>query len=804
MKRILQAMDSVATKPVAGADSMAKFLSVIDKNDVEILNEASNPHKVTLPVQMAMQHYQQTPQIEKKKFTNTGIRKFFHDVEQEIAEEQTSKQQLLRQYGQTIAERVLMREFKERDNDDKKHSPKLNTNKLSVKANRFLQQAHQMSPGDEGDIEAMAAAASELADTAKHQQATIDRQMDMYTQLQDLLAGTEERFRDLNAKVASGEITQQDAAVAAQEIEQDHDKGRGEIAKQHKDHVEPEKIKQVERPQQVSKPGTPSSSPSTISAPIVKKSTSPRPARTSSSVSVTPTPVSRPATSAPTTASEPATSNPLAHMTNQILGKHQIPDVGGNRTVYRTREKPASNYGSNLGSTATYNVPTGVSNTTGTYAYTHPAAPARPVTSPATSSSKNTGEKKVHDLIKRTANLPVDQLADVFESLYEEHDLEHPRGPHVPPADFQPTEPEPTEPVDHQQPAPQENNDVITNAATIKSAFKKFEPVADIYFGGRGVTVYASQMYALSMTLINIKDPAKREHRKTHILGSYQGWLEFIQSSRTRQWVNHYTNWYKDQLKKQKQPAKLVGQQSLPLHEVRIIALNCVAVEEGYPNWQEAQKLLDEAEFSNLLKKAAILAEHYQTRELSHAKVLSTGPGPQDNVLGHDGRDQLGLEETPSTMDRMKRYRMIRRIARKTGWDLSHLELASDDELHQMYTEIGLKESPIFDQPDRDVHNPDVSYDKANTHPLETVINMANHDILRLADDVNSMKTMSLEGKLLVWQRMAQEFTTGGVMQTLAGRAAQIAHGIEELKLARQTGKGIAPKRRHGISKNLE
>ena len=81
---------------------------------------------------------------------------------------------------------------------------------------------------------------------------------------------------------------------------------------------------------------------------------------------------------------------------------------------------------------------------------------------------------------------------------------------------------------------------------------------------------------------------------------------------------------------------------------------------------------------------------------------------------------------------------------------------------------------------------------------------MANHDILRLADDVNNMKTMSLEGKLLVWQRMAQEFTTGGVMQTLAGRAAQIAHGIEELKRARQTGKGIAPKRRHGISKNLE
>ena len=50
MKKILQAMDGVASKPVEGSNDMKKFLSVI--------TEGKNPHKVTLPVQMAMQHYQ--------------------------------------------------------------------------------------------------------------------------------------------------------------------------------------------------------------------------------------------------------------------------------------------------------------------------------------------------------------------------------------------------------------------------------------------------------------------------------------------------------------------------------------------------------------------------------------------------------------------------------------------------------------------------------------------------------------------------------------------------------------------------
>jgi len=129
MKKILQAMDGVASKPVEGANDMKKFVSII--------NEGSNPHKIALPVQMAMQHYQkpQPAQIEKKKYVKDGIRKFFREVEtqtaEQIAAEQQQKRQLINQYAQVIAERVLMKEGKETARDkwnkasaarDKKHT----------------------------------------------------------------------------------------------------------------------------------------------------------------------------------------------------------------------------------------------------------------------------------------------------------------------------------------------------------------------------------------------------------------------------------------------------------------------------------------------------------------------------------------------------------------------------------------------------------------------------------------------------------------------------------------------------------
>ena len=112
MKRILQAMDGVSTKPVEGANDMKKFLQVI--------TEGANPHKVSLPVQMAMQHYQsqevKTPSKPVPGRTST-LQKYFHEAEQEVIAEQAAekeyKQQILRQYASTIAERVMMKESKQ-------------------------------------------------------------------------------------------------------------------------------------------------------------------------------------------------------------------------------------------------------------------------------------------------------------------------------------------------------------------------------------------------------------------------------------------------------------------------------------------------------------------------------------------------------------------------------------------------------------------------------------------------------------------------------------------------------------------
>jgi hypothetical protein len=97
------------------AESINKFLDIINKNNVSILNEGSNPHKVSLPVQMAMQHYQKPQAVEpvhKPVGRALTIGKYFHQVEEEVAEEQDNKKQMMRQYASVIAERVMMKEGK--------------------------------------------------------------------------------------------------------------------------------------------------------------------------------------------------------------------------------------------------------------------------------------------------------------------------------------------------------------------------------------------------------------------------------------------------------------------------------------------------------------------------------------------------------------------------------------------------------------------------------------------------------------------------------------------------------------------
>ena len=109
MKRILQAMDGVATKPVEGANDMKKFLQVV--------TEGANPHKVTLPVQMAMQHYaevksEQPRAIKEVKKTSMSslLQQYVTEVEQDISEEQVAKKELISEQARRIADRILAKE----------------------------------------------------------------------------------------------------------------------------------------------------------------------------------------------------------------------------------------------------------------------------------------------------------------------------------------------------------------------------------------------------------------------------------------------------------------------------------------------------------------------------------------------------------------------------------------------------------------------------------------------------------------------------------------------------------------------
>ena len=79
---------------------MSRFLS--------IMTEGTNPHKVTLPVQMAMQHYAKPTA---PKIASTSLLKdYLSEVTEEVAEEAAHKRQLINQYAQTIANRVMVRE----------------------------------------------------------------------------------------------------------------------------------------------------------------------------------------------------------------------------------------------------------------------------------------------------------------------------------------------------------------------------------------------------------------------------------------------------------------------------------------------------------------------------------------------------------------------------------------------------------------------------------------------------------------------------------------------------------------------
>lgn len=106
MKKILQALDTASTKPVEGSNDMKKFVSIV--------TESANPHKVSLPVQMAMNHYQEvkvekplTIKEVKKASLSSNLYQYLEVAEKQVAEQHAEKKTLISEQARTIAQRVM-------------------------------------------------------------------------------------------------------------------------------------------------------------------------------------------------------------------------------------------------------------------------------------------------------------------------------------------------------------------------------------------------------------------------------------------------------------------------------------------------------------------------------------------------------------------------------------------------------------------------------------------------------------------------------------------------------------------------
>lgn len=114
-------------------NSLSKFLSIVDNNSSNTLNEGANPHKVALPVQMAMQHYQQPKSIVSKKPSLLSM--YLEEAEEAVNQETLAKRAVINQYAQKIANRVLMKESKLDERVLPGEEPASGINRLTGKPN---------------------------------------------------------------------------------------------------------------------------------------------------------------------------------------------------------------------------------------------------------------------------------------------------------------------------------------------------------------------------------------------------------------------------------------------------------------------------------------------------------------------------------------------------------------------------------------------------------------------------------------------------------------------------------------------
>lgn len=474
MKKILQKLDSVSTKSVGDANGMKKFLQIVSEKETSVLNEGTGPHKVSLPVQMAMQHYQHTQdQSPINSSIKPGVRKFFKEVEIEQVKQVTEKKQLLRQYASTIAERVMMREFKEVNQQDRDETGwKYKGDNPLIK--NMISKASAEAPGAENDLEALVINQSMQNDLVDRQQDTIENQQEeqqklihMYAKLQDIQDSAEDRFRELNAKVASGDITDQDiaGAQAAQEIEKQVDSEKDQVRSQSNQ---------------------------------VGNNELPKPA-------VAQTSVTRPVPQAQQPVSTQQSAVPDPRMQSQLQATQKALAAAKQGRAF-----------DNLG------------NVTSQWAAKSTAnAPAvAPVKQPV---KKQSAKKTAMDVINKAKNTPVDALASMIEED----------------APFR---------LSAEQVAE-------ANADIIRNGLRSFVRSVTVTLSGEPVTIWAAQMFAVTMTLGQIKDPKKKAHTRMVVLSDKNEFGEFLYGP-ARKFVPAYDAWLEKQ--KEIQRKEKQGQGSLP------------------------------------------------------------------------------------------------------------------------------------------------------------------------------------------------------------------------------------------------
>lgn len=645
MKRILQALDHAETKPVVGQDDMKKFLQVV--------TEGASPHKVALPVQMAMQHYQepqvQTPSI--KSPIKTSVRKFFKEVEGEHNEKLAEKKQLLRQYSQTIAERVMMREFKERPDEENNFVYK--GDNPTVKG--ALTKAKTQAPGADDDFEALIINSDRVATNLEKAQAQITRQQEREDELTDILGAAEDRFRTLNAKVAAGEITDQDvtAAQAAQEIEKDVDHAKSQVGQDTDNHQEKtsktKAIDKIKEPE-VKKP--------TTQEPTVKKVNTKDAGAAIDKMVRTPVAQSTPAD---TSATPGFPFDPFAHTAGSIKNYPQ-PD-----NPNLVPEKPVKDPNQRSLDLKRKSTPKGVQSV-GRKSKASSTPKDLPKPNPAEIASalyKRLGEP-IPKATKKTSNIdPTHGFANIdknFGSLEEpemqaENHYNQDANMQQSPADQPPVVQQPAQ--DIQQPAQdtdpqnQKRKEIDSNFLAIRRGLKNHLPRVDIYIDGAGITVYRSQMYALIQTLGHIKNPKTAHERRDKILSSSIEWFDWVDSPPTRKWIGHFDNWWKIEQRRAKEARlQATGTQELPLNET---VLNYLATKKGFPNWIEAKKILDESEFMDLVQRASKLIKQLKENEIpSHSMGFKPGPGSPGMQSNEPDGGHLGLGEKISSKKTLK------------------------------------------------------------------------------------------------------------------------------------------------------